>query len=363
MKIITITQHDYAGVAHKYALCARKVGLDARSIRFYDRPDVDTDFTIYNGHRNRESYRTKVLQDEYSRQTLAPKFYKRERQAQAMLDEADVLHIVGDWPPSYYDESRMFLDLGKPVVVTPVGSLFRRFEEGKKWAVGKWPLAFHMAHTNVRTVDTVDLLYENFEAEYLGIPIDCPMTSQMPRYLDFPDDYPNKVPHITHSPSCRINKGTDEVFVPAMEILQREREITYDIIEGVTHGECMTRKLKGDVFFGQKGIGWYATSTLEAAAYGIPSVCWLSDENLKRAGYTDALHREHLPIQTFDGTAEGLADKIRGLLAPEPEAQDDYARLAIDTKRFVQRNYSFDVIGSKLGQLYSRALDAPKWRR
>ncbi len=361
MKVVTITQHDYVGVGYKYAVCARKEGISAVSIRYYDRPGiwrVDSDYTIYNGYANSNEYKERILESEkseYDHTTLRDKFYGREATAQALLDAADVLHVVGDIPPSIYntsyESSRISLDLCKPIVVTPVGSKFRRFEEGKKWAVGKWPLAEHMTHTNVRTVDTIDLLYKDFNAEYLGIPINCPET--------LPDAVRNKVPHITHSPSCRVNKGTDDVFIPAMKILQERREITYDIIEGVGHEECMSRKLKGDVFFGQKGIGWYATSTLEAAAYGTPSVCWLNDECLNRTEYNTSEKLKQLPIQTFDGTPEGLAKKIEELISYKPDAYFAAAKL---TAEYVQKNYSFNAIGAKLRKIYDQAISTPKWR-
>ena len=346
MRVVLLTQHDYAGAGYNWAKAARNAGVNAQLIRFWDR-DTPADFTIYHGFKNNREWTGFFHSTAQAREEVMPQIDYRVRKAQSKLDSADVIHLIGDWPVQHYDNTRLFIDVRKPIVVSPVGSLFRRAEKGKKWCVGKWPMDIHKNFTNARAVATADLNYEEFESEYLGLALD---TENQPILWTCPTKN-NVVPHIVHSPSCRINKGTNTLFLPALKLL-KERGIafTHEIVENQSLEYSIERKSEATIFFGQKGIGWFATSTLEAAQFGVPCVNWLDEVSIKQSNEPTP------PIQSFEPTPEGLAKTFERML------ETDLQELSTKTKQWVDKRHSYKAIGNRLKNIYTKAQSAPKWK-
>ena len=77
---------------------------------------------------------------------------------------------------------------------------------------------------------------------------------------------------IAHAPRNRMIKGT-ELLVAAVERVQRQCHVEFDLIEGVTHAEAMRRKRACNLLVdqvGDHGATGYGMNSLEAMALGLP---------------------------------------------------------------------------------------------
>ena len=167
-------------------------------------------------------------------------------------------------------------------------------------------------------------------------------------------------PVIGHSPSTRARKGTEDLLA-AVESLQQEREVTLELIEGVTHEEVMTRKRHLGIFFDQAGreqaslgttvvVGWYGNSAIEAAVYGVPTVAHLSEAALagaERAGWTEI---RDIPIVNTPRGADGIRETLAGILDLRANDRRD---LAVRTRKFVESFHDQPVVGQLLAKAYS----------
>ena len=70
-----------------------------------------------------------------------------------------------------------------------------------------------------------------------------------------------------------------------------------DIIEGVSYAECLERKKSLSMFWDQCGFGFYGNALVEAAAFGVPCLSWVSDHSLSQMSNQD---REGLVVTSFE---------------------------------------------------------------
>ena len=169
---------------------------------------------------------------------------------------------------------------------------------------------------------------------------------------------------IGHSPSTRSRKGTEE-FLEALRLVQDEKDLKLDLIEGLPHAEVMDRKRNLGLFFDQAGresvetlgtdkvIGWYGNSAIEAAVFGVPTIAHLSEAALvgaERAGITDI---RGIPILNTEPGTKGLRDTILTYL---DLSYVEKSTLANDTRRFVERFHGQQPVAERLSELYAELL-------
>lgn len=84
---------------------------------------------------------------------------------------------------------------------------------------------------------------------------------------------------VGHSPADLTCSSTMDVFLPAMEhLIQEGYPIEVDLMHELEHTEILERKKRLTIYFDQCSSGWYGNNMIEALQYGIPSVCYLSDD-------------------------------------------------------------------------------------
>jgi len=81
---------------------------------------------------------------------------------------------------------------------------------------------------------------------------------------------------VIHCPTVRARKQTAELLEVVGSLQQAGHDIEVEVVEGVSHLECMVRKARADILFDQLNPS-YGTNALEAWAMGIPAVVGMSD--------------------------------------------------------------------------------------
>ncbi len=86
---------------------------------------------------------------------------------------------------------------------------------------------------------------------------------------------------ISHAPRNRWFKGTDQV-IAAVERAARQVDLEFDLIEGVTHAEAVSRKRASNLLIDHvgeaEGTTGYGMNSLEALAMGIPCMTSMMGE-------------------------------------------------------------------------------------
>jgi len=268
-----------------------------------------------------------------------------------LLHEADIIHIkdeTGFFTGSNLLPKDMLTKAEKPMVFTHYGGYARAFEQNTAYRsyVRSFPAVVAM---------TPDLVFEWLSAEYIPHPID---TDRFP--YSWTD---GRV--LAHSPSTASRKGTAELL-QALEGL----DIELDLIQNVSHSECMARKARCNVFFDQAGhesrrdlgttavIGWYGNSALEAAVHGIPTIAHLSEEAFRgadRAGRPE-VRTKCMILNTAPGV-EGIRRTLSRYLELSPEER---RHLSERTRTWIETFHSYQAVGERLSNLYNRVLNQGK---
>jgi hypothetical protein len=170
---------------------------------------------------------------------------------------------------------------------------------------------------------------------------------------------PKRVPHeglrIAHAPTARGTKST-EAFLAACRRLGRETAITVDLIEGVTHAECLRRKAAADIYYDQVLVG-YGVNAIEAWGMGIPVVAGASKSQSAAHGIAipdgvlDEMRRRFgcLPFVLADETT--IYDALRSLVDPDARQKAAERGLA-----HVRRFHSPEAVVAALRPIYEGLL-------
>jgi hypothetical protein len=342
-QVLNLSFFDYSGAGERYSQAINRIGrYNCSSLKI---------FPHKYGYKSDYIVATKGLH------LQSEEYTKRLSHAQNLIDQADIIHLQGDDSILHWNSKEKFknaypgraypglvVPVDKPVVITTIGSFFRRHVD--PCAPGgisrsRDSLEVVAAHTNARTVDTPDLNYPEFDAQWLPFTLDTKSVKN--RWLS--GDH--SIPLIGHSPSLRSRKGTDSIFLPALEILKaRGIKFELDIIENTSYLDSLKRKKNLSFFFDQCGIGWYGCSLTEATQYGIPSMAWLSDHSLNQMKPED----RDVPVVSYVPTAQGCADAIINILESDMEA------LSRKTKEWTDAVHSYEAVGTKLSNIYDGVL-------
>jgi glycosyltransferase involved in cell wall biosynthesis len=163
---------------------------------------------------------------------------------------------------------------------------------------------------------------------------------------------------LAHSPSTHTRKGT-ATLLAALDGL----DIEFDLIQRVSHAECLERKQRCNLFFDQAGredarqlgvddvIGWYANAALEAAVHGIPTIAHLSEDAFAGAERGGQSIRERCAIINTPLDEDGIRRTIETFFGLEP---DERRALSLRTRRWVEEFHSYEAVGPQLAALYDR---------
>jgi len=244
MKVVILSQIDYAGSAFKMF----------QSIKRH----TDIDINLFSGRPdNRLGHPVNNLVHDGNRKAV-----------QRIVNEADVLHFKGDWPP---DDGYLGLTIPpKPIILTVSGSFFRKSIHG---GLGKYSVKDYRRVT-IRTSFETDLLYPEYSDIWTPHPIDSDDKPILRRQTANPVFY--------HIPSSPERKGTDFVS-RVFAILTKRIPCRAYITTGVDFETAVALKKISTVYFDQFYVGFYGNSALEAMQYGIPTVAWISPMALEQS--------------------------------------------------------------------------------
>jgi hypothetical protein len=249
---------------------------------------------------------------------------------QTLFSDADIIHFKGDDPPDSYYMKELNVT-PKKTIVTVHGSMFRRGDSTT--AMPKAELKEY-ASADLRTVGDPTLAYEGFDCIFTQIPY--------PTHK-FDVTWENrKTAVIAHSPSTKDKKGTDK-FEEAIELLLKaDYDVKADIIHNVSYEECLLRKSEATIFFDQSECGWYGNSAVEAMAFGIPTLAYISPEAFKGAqGKLGAM-----PPIDCGNTAESIFCALKGIL------DGDMVKQSKAMRKWAVDFHSYKTVGEMWTKIY-----------
>jgi tetratricopeptide (TPR) repeat protein len=295
----------------------------------------------------------------YPQDLVLPVSHQCEQSLRLMVGEADAVHIKDEL--GFFEEGKarnelpldIFTTSSKPLIYTLYGGKARRF-------CHDYYYRDHVNCFNVAVAMTPDIAYPWIENLYF-----------VPHSVDVDafqyDWHDGKM--ISHSPSSPSRKGT-ELFLQAIEKLDPSLEVELNLIQGVSHAECIARKRKSTLFFDQAGqqksnfpgrslvIGWYGNSALEAMVHGIPTLAHLDAtalDNAQRLGVD--MHKRcpilNVPMIYGNGGVEGMIEKVESFFRL---SEDERKKLSLKTRKWVEEFHSYDVNGQQLAGIYRRLL-------
>ena len=256
-----------------------------------------------------------------------------------IMADADLIHIKSDFLLSTEAFRFLLIPKDKPIIQTVGGSFFRTGTNS--CCLGKGNFDEYLNSTDKIVALTPDLNYPEINGVWIPAPI------EIDKFKNF--NYINKdeKPIISHSPSDRSKKGT-KMFLEVCKMLKQDGyDFEVDIIEGVTHEQCMAKKARSQIFFDQNICGMYANSALEAMAVGIPTVAYISDAAIKQAdGKLD-----NCPVFNCGNTFEELYDTLQTLI-------NSYNRSIFSekTKIWCEENHGYKAVGKAYAELYEEII-------
>lgn len=159
-----------------------------------------------------------------------------------------------------------------------------------------------------------------------------------PRY---PDPSRSK-PLIVHLPSNISKKGTDAVL-GAIENLKSRHDFDFRLIHNVSRVEALKMMQECDILLDQFAIGSYGMVSLEAMAYGKPTICYLQDNVVARlpAG---------CPI--VNANRDNLANVLEGLIL-DGSKRHEIGRLG---RIYVEKHHNAHKVASDLARIYQELI-------
>ena len=249
---------------------------------------------------------------------------------QAIANDVDIIHFKGDYLPTTPLYKNLYLPK-KPTIITVSGSFFRVGNVGR----GLGNFNDYIKLSDKRTALNPDLNYPEFDAIY------TPFAYDIGDYTWGDSD----IPIISHSPSTRSKKGT-ELFLLACEELKSKYDFKVNIIENMTHLDCLEEKAQSTIFFDQIGCGSYGNSAVEAMSFGVPTICQISDK-----AYSQSNGRlDNCPVINCGNTLESVKEAIEKTLTCDRE------KLSIETRAWCIKEHGYENIAKMWDNIYSELL-------
>ncbi|MEB3286059.1 MAG: hypothetical protein VKJ04_01005 [Vampirovibrionales bacterium] len=286
--------------------------------------------------------------------------------AARLFEEADIIHVKDElyWFDSQHERQMLSLyadfmnylmkDFSinlKPKVFTHYGGYARKFKNNPAY------IDFVQSF-DARVAMTPDLNYEWFNGYFITHSINT---------LEYEYSWQDNN-RICHSPSTKSRKGTDQ-FLQAVSQLENFEHWNLDLIQNVSHKECIVRKSQSSLFFDQAGqeslkslgtddvIGFYGNSALEAMVYGIPTIAHVSQQAIEGAERAGKDWRLCPVINAPPMDAAGMQKSIQQFINMESEQRRE---LSIQTRRWVEQHHSYEVNAEELASVYSSLLQRNK---
>jgi len=243
---------------------------------------------------------------------------------QEIINNADIIHFKGDDLPVKNWYGLKIPNV--PVILTVGGSGFRRHANDCRINLAWHELNNYIQLSDFRTTITADLNYKEFDAIYSP---HCLDTLSQKNYFEL-----KEIPIIQHSPSNRGKKGTNNIILPAIQILKSKGyNFTFELLENLSNKKCLERKKNATIFIDQIcETGHFGISAIESMQYGIPTICHISENSIKQSNGI----LENCPIINVDISINSLVDKLEYLLT-----KADLKAISNETKLYTDTYHSY----------------------
>jgi len=300
MKITILSEMDYAASGHNlYEALKAHTGHDV---------------AIYTGKY-------------YNRYNHPQHTMTNRREAQRRIDNSDIVHLKGDFPPR---NGYMGLKImHKPIVVTVSGSHFRKKEYGgyEKYS----PLLYKSAL--IRTSFEPDLLYPEYSTVWTPHPIDSAGKLNV---------WKNRG-RLIHIPRNREMKNSD-FLIAVMKGIAKKNNMKVEVYEKINFKMSKLLKERATIYFDQAKVGFYGNSALEAMQYGIPTVAWISPIAKKQA--YGMLH--DCPVITY--FERNVDDWVAGI---SKIFENNIENLSKRTKEWCDDIHSYQAVAKQWNEIYA----------
>jgi glycosyltransferase involved in cell wall biosynthesis len=162
---------------------------------------------------------------------------------------------------------------------------------------------------------------------------------------EFTPSYPEaeKIrPVIVHAPSHKGKKGT-EVIESAIHQLRSSHEFDFRLIHNVEHSEAMKIVHDCDIMIDELVSGTYGLATLEAMAFGKPTICYQKPSVV-------ANHPSDCPI--VNANQDDVTQVLADLLQDGPGRR----RIGHESRKYVEKYHDAHHIARDLVGIYQDLL-------
>jgi len=228
--------------------------------------------------------------------------YELAKLLEDMIDYYDLFHFHNGY--TFLSDSRdikLIRDAGKPIIMHHRGNDVRFRTRSRKWHGYENPyvnadcslpdemidrnLRYYARHVSAAIVQDHELLpyvEDYYAAEGKKVYV-LPRLFDMSRIgpLDSLEAPSKDEVWIVHAPTQRDFKGTDYINL-AIEKLQEELPIRYQLVEGMSHAEAVRCYQRADILIDQVLCGAYGNLSIEGMAMGKPVVCYIRPDLVDR---------------------------------------------------------------------------------
>lgn len=329
-------------------------GVEAKCINIKSHKyNSDNDSVIY---LSKESFRRS------SPVTSFLRYLRYRNKIREWIKWADVLHYV--WGPALDNgwDLEMARKLNKPIFIEWVGSDIRdpAFLSGinsyyrdvlsdgyeyKDIELSNYKERVQLLFAKAGAMPTLSpemslFLNRKIFPEYLEYPQRINVNQYQPLY----PDKNNVRPHIVHSPTAKVGKGSN-VIVKVIEELKAQYDFDFSLIHDLSREEALEAVRNADIFIDQIILGGYGMASCEAMAFGKPVVCYILPEVFK-AGLP-----EDCPV--INANADNLKEQLIRVII-DPVLRNVIGRKC---RSFIERYSDANIIAKKFVDAYRTAVE------
>jgi glycosyltransferase involved in cell wall biosynthesis len=307
---------------------------------------------------------------EYSFKKSSPvlsliKYLKYRKEMKKWIKWADVLHYV--WGPAFTNASdvKFAVALNKAIFIEWVGSDIRNPEilsginryyrkilnEGYEYRdieLSDHKQRVQKLFSNAGAIPTLSpemSLYLNKELfpTYINYPHRINVRDYKPIYpaIDI------KRPHIVHSPSVKIGKGSN-VIIEIINDLRNNYDFDFTLVHNMAREDALKTMQEADIFIDQIIVGGYGMASCEAMAFGKPVVNFILPE-VFAAGLPD-----ECPV--VNSNPDNLKEQLLKLIN-DPVLRNEIGKKG---RSFVEKYNDVDMIAKDFIEVYQSAIKNKK---
>jgi hypothetical protein len=229
-------------------------------------------------------------------------------------------------------------------IVTHCGTASRRDETHpvyNKWTRPKTSEIIN--NTHIRTALSPDLCYPDLNNIFTPHAID----SQNAQYTW----KERKIPIIGCYPATNDRKGVDQYLKTALNYLASQG-YKFHLIEtkNMSNAKCIEAKKDFTIMFDQvTSAGTYGRSAIEAMQFGVPVICYISEE-AKRQSCNEIY--QNSPVLNPGNTVEGMIELLRNIF----DGKINLKEVSVKTKKYCDELHGYRASGKQWEQIYKELL-------